>query len=64
VTASELYEVAKFKESKAPDGQIFATLADESKSDMMDRYNVSKLRMSSSLSKSLLYTLSTPAALL
>jgi NAD(P)-dependent dehydrogenase (short-subunit alcohol dehydrogenase family) len=43
VTASQLYEVAKFKESEAPNGQIFATLADESKSDMMDRYNVSKL---------------------
>jgi NAD(P)-dependent dehydrogenase (short-subunit alcohol dehydrogenase family) len=43
VTGSELYEVAKFKESKVPDGQIFATLNDKSKAIMSDRYNVSKL---------------------
>jgi NAD(P)-dependent dehydrogenase (short-subunit alcohol dehydrogenase family) len=43
VTASELYEFATFKESKVPAGQIFATLNDESKSSMSDRYNVSKL---------------------
>ena len=43
VTASELYEVAKFKESKAPAGQLFATLNDEKKANMSDRYNVSKL---------------------
>ena len=43
VTASELYEVAKFKERNVPDGQIFATLNDENKATMMDRYNVSKL---------------------
>lgn len=29
VTASELYEVAKFKESKVPNGQIFDTLNDK-----------------------------------
>ena len=43
VTGSELYEVASFKESKAPDGQIFATLNDKSSAKMSDRYNVSKL---------------------
>jgi NAD(P)-dependent dehydrogenase (short-subunit alcohol dehydrogenase family) len=43
VTASELYEVAKFKERKAPAGQLFATLNDKSKANMGDRYNVSKL---------------------
>lgn len=42
-TSSELYEVAGFKERKAPEGQIFATLADEKKSHMSDRYNVAKL---------------------
>jgi NAD(P)-dependent dehydrogenase (short-subunit alcohol dehydrogenase family) len=43
VTASELYEVAKFKESKVPTGEIFATLNDRNKVNMRDRYNVSKL---------------------
>jgi NAD(P)-dependent dehydrogenase (short-subunit alcohol dehydrogenase family) len=43
ITASELYEVAKFKERKAPTGQIFATLNDKTKANMLDRYNVSKL---------------------
>ncbi len=43
VTASELYEVAKFKERKAPVGQLFATLNDKSRANMFDRYNVSKL---------------------
>ncbi|KAL9073261.1 MAG: hypothetical protein Q9161_003093 [Pseudevernia consocians] len=43
VTASELYEVAKFTERKAPANQLFATLNDESKARMFDRYNVSKL---------------------
>lgn len=43
VTASELYEVAKFKERQAPPGQIFATLNDKSQANMSDRYNVSKL---------------------
>ncbi|KAF2802842.1 NAD(P)-binding protein [Mytilinidion resinicola] len=42
-TGSELYEVAKFAESKAPDGQIFASLSDQSKANMLDRYNTSKL---------------------
>lgn len=43
VTASELYEVAKFKERNALPGQLFATLADEHKSNMGERYHVSKL---------------------
>ena len=43
ITASELYEVAAFKERKAPPGQLFATLNDEKKANMGDRYNVSKL---------------------
>jgi NAD(P)-dependent dehydrogenase (short-subunit alcohol dehydrogenase family) len=43
VTGSELYEVAKFKESKVPPGKIFATLNDKTKAKMSDRYNVSKL---------------------
>ena len=43
VTASELYEVAAFKERKAPAGQIFARLNDEKTAAMADRYNVSKL---------------------
>ncbi|KAI9736340.1 MAG: hypothetical protein M1834_001226 [Cirrosporium novae-zelandiae] len=43
VTASELYEVAKFKERTAPAGQLFETLNDKSKANMFDRYNVSKL---------------------
>ncbi|KZP09866.1 NAD(P)-binding protein [Athelia psychrophila] len=45
VTASELYEVAKFKERAAPAGQIFAALNDEAKAkgSMSDRYSTSKL---------------------
>jgi NAD(P)-dependent dehydrogenase (short-subunit alcohol dehydrogenase family) len=43
ITASELYEVAKFTERNVPDGQIFAALSDKSKANMKDRYNVSKL---------------------
>ncbi len=43
VTASELYEVAKFKERNTPAGQLFPTLNDRSKANMFDRYNVSKL---------------------
>ena len=43
VTASELYEVAAFKERKAPAGQLFATLNDKATANMSDRYNVSKL---------------------
>lgn len=42
-TGSELYEVAKFKERDARDGQLFATLNDKDKANMGDRYNVSKL---------------------
>lgn len=43
VTGSELYEFAKFKEGKAPDGKIFATLNDEKTANMDDRYETSKL---------------------
>lgn len=43
ITASELYEVAKFQERNAPEGKIFATLNDKSTANMADRYNVSKL---------------------
>ena len=43
VTTSELYEVAKFAERKAPVGQLFTTLNDKTKAKMGDRYNVSKL---------------------
>ncbi|KAH6672030.1 NAD(P)-binding protein [Halenospora varia] len=43
VTGSELYEVAKFKEAKAPTGELFEWLADEKRANMFDRYNVSKL---------------------
>ncbi|KAF7545470.1 hypothetical protein G7Z17_g9143 [Cylindrodendrum hubeiense] len=42
-TASELYEVATFKEREAPDGKLFAALNDKSSANMADRYNVSKL---------------------
>ena len=43
VTASELYEVASFKEREAPAGKLFETLSNESTANMGDRYNVSKL---------------------
>jgi len=43
ITASELYEVAKFTERAAPVGQLFATLNNERTAKMGDRYNVSKL---------------------
>lgn len=43
LTASELYQMAKFKERNAPYGRIFATLNDENKANMGDRYNVTKL---------------------
>ena len=43
VTGSELYEVAKFEESKVPPGKIFATLNNKTKAKMSDRYHVSKL---------------------
>jgi len=43
VTASELYEVAKFEERSAPAGELFATLSDKSKANMGDRYDTSKL---------------------
>jgi NAD(P)-dependent dehydrogenase (short-subunit alcohol dehydrogenase family) len=43
ITGSELYEVAGFKERKAPDGQIFATLNNKKTAKMWDRYNTSKL---------------------
>lgn len=43
VTGSELYEIAKFTERKAPAGELFATLNDKNAANMSDRYNVSKL---------------------
>ena len=43
VTASELYQMSRFKEREAPAGQLFATLNDEKTANMGDRYNVSKL---------------------
>ena len=43
ITSSELYEVAKFTEGRAPDGQIFTTLSNQKEANMSDRYNVSKL---------------------
>ena len=43
VTESELHVIAKFQERKAPAGQIFAVLNDETKANMPDRYSVSKL---------------------
>lgn len=43
VTSSELYEVAVFKERNSPSGQLFAALNDPEKSDMRDRYRVTKL---------------------
>ncbi|KAK7418098.1 hypothetical protein QQZ08_011385 [Neonectria magnoliae] len=43
VTASELYEVAKFKEREASAGRLFETLNNESTADMADRYGLSKL---------------------
>ena len=43
VTGSELYQQAKFKERRAPTGQLFTTLNDQSEANMFDRYNVSKL---------------------
>jgi len=43
IAASDLYFVADFKERLAPDGQLFASLNDEKKSNIIDRYNVSKL---------------------
>ena len=35
--------MAKFKESQGPPGRIFSNLNDKAKSDLADRYNVSKL---------------------
>eukprot|EP01117_Protostelium_nocturnum_P000585 TRINITY_DN1066_c0_g1_i1.p1 TRINITY_DN1066_c0_g1~~TRINITY_DN1066_c0_g1_i1.p1 ORF type:complete len:326 (-),score=86.14 TRINITY_DN1066_c0_g1_i1:40-1017(-) len=44
IVASEVHHWAAFKERLgAPEGQIFNALNDESKADMADRYNVSKL---------------------
>lgn len=45
MTSSELYQIAKVAEHKAPAGQIFATLNDEAKANMTDRYQTSKLLM-------------------
>jgi NAD(P)-dependent dehydrogenase (short-subunit alcohol dehydrogenase family) len=43
ITASDLHEVAKFEERKAPDGQIFRTLNSQSKFSGTERYATSKL---------------------
>lgn len=43
ITSSDLHETAKFDESKAPRGQIFAALNDESTFSGVDRYPTSKL---------------------
>ena len=43
ITGSDLYALARFKESRATPGRLFATLNDKEKSDLSDRYNVSKL---------------------
>ncbi|ORY61734.1 NAD(P)-binding protein, partial [Pseudomassariella vexata] len=43
VTASELYELANFKERAAPEGQLFAWLANKGNFSMGDRYSTSKL---------------------
>jgi NAD(P)-dependent dehydrogenase (short-subunit alcohol dehydrogenase family) len=42
-TGSEMHELAKFKERKAPDGKLFDTLNNKDKARMGDRYSVSKL---------------------
>lgn len=42
---SELHEVARFKESTAPSGQIFKSLANEQTTNIRDRYNTSKLML-------------------
>lgn len=42
-TSSDLHEIAKFEEHKAPPGQIFATLNDKTKFNGNDRYATSKL---------------------
>jgi NAD(P)-dependent dehydrogenase (short-subunit alcohol dehydrogenase family) len=42
-TASDLHEIANFKESQAPPGKIFATLNDESNFNGTERYATSKL---------------------
>jgi NAD(P)-dependent dehydrogenase (short-subunit alcohol dehydrogenase family) len=43
ITASDLHEVAKFEERKAPDGQIFHALNSQSKFSGTERYATSKL---------------------
>lgn len=43
ITSSDLHEIAKFDEHKAPLGHIFAALNDETKFPGMDRYPTSKL---------------------
>jgi NAD(P)-dependent dehydrogenase (short-subunit alcohol dehydrogenase family) len=43
VTASELYEVAKFKERQAGEGKIFTAFNDPKTFRLQDRYNTSKL---------------------
>ncbi|KAK5123280.1 hypothetical protein LTR85_002710 [Meristemomyces frigidus] len=43
ITSSEVHAHTTFPEKSAPDGQIFQTLNDQSKSDIKERYPVSKL---------------------
>jgi NAD(P)-dependent dehydrogenase (short-subunit alcohol dehydrogenase family) len=43
VTSSDLYSDAKFVERSAAEGQLFTVLNDEKKSNILDRYNVTKL---------------------
>ena len=43
ITSSDLHEIARFEEHKAPSGQIFATLNSKKKFSGMDRYPTSKL---------------------
>ncbi|KAK3711593.1 hypothetical protein LTR37_009584 [Vermiconidia calcicola] len=43
ITGSDLYAMAKFKESQGPPGRVLSNLNDKAKSDLADRYNVSKL---------------------
>lgn len=42
-TSSDLHEIANFEERKAPNGQIFSTLNDQSKFNWTERYATSKL---------------------
>jgi NAD(P)-dependent dehydrogenase (short-subunit alcohol dehydrogenase family) len=43
IVSSVVHFYTQFPQKSAPEGQIFETLNDEKKSDIVDRYNVSKL---------------------